>query len=93
MFVRPGSYPRVEHLQVGPLRYAMTLLTNIFVWKGQPGTHTLAYHKHSEIKVLPMRHNIFVIYRILINFLVNIVFSFVSHSHWLGLYAIINDLL
>jgi len=47
MWVRPGAYPREEHLKVVSLGQAPALLANIRLgWKGLPGTNTLAYYKN-----------------------------------------------
>jgi len=46
--IRPGAYPRVEHLKGASLRKALALPANISLgWKGLAGTTTLAYHKNS----------------------------------------------
>jgi hypothetical protein len=41
-WVRPGAYPRVDHLKG-------SLTTIRLGWKGLPETNTLAYHKNSII--------------------------------------------
>jgi hypothetical protein len=42
--VRPGAYPRVEHLKFASLRLAPALLANIRLHgKGLPRTNKLAY--------------------------------------------------
>jgi hypothetical protein len=51
--VRPGAYPRVEHLKDASLGKALALLTNIRLgWIGFPGTNTLAYYKNYGRKSL-----------------------------------------
>jgi hypothetical protein len=48
--VRPGAYPRVEHLKGASLGWAPALLANIRLgWKGFPGTNTLAYYEKSKL--------------------------------------------
>jgi hypothetical protein len=47
MQVRPGSYPKVEHLKGALLRYALALPSIIRLgWKGFPRTNTLAYYEN-----------------------------------------------
>ncbi len=44
--MRPGAYPRVEHLKGALLGLAPALQVNIRLgWKGLPGTNALAYMK------------------------------------------------
>ncbi len=44
LWVRPGAYPRVEHLQGTSLRQAPALPATIRLgWKSLPGTNDLAY--------------------------------------------------
>jgi hypothetical protein len=50
LWVRPGAYPRVEHMKgashwVGPANI-------ILGWKGLPGTNTLAYYENPEFTVI-----------------------------------------
>jgi hypothetical protein len=46
-WVRPGAYPRVEHLKVASHGKTLALSANIRLgWKGLPGTNTLAYYKN-----------------------------------------------
>ncbi len=46
--VRPGAYPRVEHLQGALLGEALALPAIIRLgWKGLPVTNTLAYYERS----------------------------------------------
>ncbi len=48
LWVKPGTYPRVEHLKGGSLVYAANLLTNNRLgWKDLPRTNTLAYYENS----------------------------------------------
>jgi len=47
LWVRPGAYPRVEHLKGGSLGYAQALLANIRRgWKGLAGINNLAFYEH-----------------------------------------------
>ncbi len=54
--IRPGAYPRVEHLTVASLGQALTLPTNsILGWKGLPGINPLVYYDNlliTTVKVL-----------------------------------------
>jgi hypothetical protein len=44
LWVRPGAYQRVEHLENASLRYAPALLANIRLgWKGLAGINTLVF--------------------------------------------------
>jgi len=44
LWVRPSAHARVEHLKDASLSWAQALQANIaIVWKGLPGTNTLAY--------------------------------------------------
>ncbi len=41
LHLRPGAYPKGEHLKVAPQRYTLALLTNSKLgWKGPLGTNT-----------------------------------------------------
>ncbi len=45
LMVRPGAYPRMEHLKGALLGQTPALPTNIRLgWKYLPATNTLAYH-------------------------------------------------
>jgi len=47
LWVRPGAYPRVEHLKGASLKWAPGLTANIRLGlKGLPGTNTLAYYEN-----------------------------------------------
>jgi hypothetical protein len=49
MFVIKATlpYPRVEHLKVASLEYALALLANFrFGWKDLPGPNALAYYEN-----------------------------------------------
>ncbi len=47
LWVRPGAYPRVEHLKGALLSQTQVSPANIRLgWKGLPGTHTLAYYEN-----------------------------------------------
>jgi hypothetical protein len=46
MWLRPGAYPRVEHLKCASLMKVLVLHTDIRLgWKSLPGTNTPAYYK------------------------------------------------
>jgi hypothetical protein len=48
LWVRPGAYPKVEHLKGAFLASALDLVANIRLgWLGLPGTKTLACYKFS----------------------------------------------
>jgi len=48
LWVRPGAYPRVEHLKGSSIGLAPALPTNLRLgWKFLPGTNTLAYYENS----------------------------------------------
>jgi hypothetical protein len=48
LWVRPGAYPRAEHLNVGSMGLAQALLKKIRLgWKGLQWINTIAYHEHS----------------------------------------------
>ncbi len=47
MWVRPGDYPREEHLKGASFGYAPALLGNIRLsWKGLPQKNNLAYYEN-----------------------------------------------
>jgi hypothetical protein len=50
MWVRPGAYPRVEHLKGASFGYAPALSANIRLsWEGLPETNNLAYYENLYI--------------------------------------------
>jgi hypothetical protein len=51
MWVRPGAFPRVEHLNGVLLGYAPALPANVRLGKkGLPGTNALAYYKRGNLR-------------------------------------------
>jgi len=51
-FVRPGAYPRVEHLNSVSLGMPLAIITNIrLCWKGLSGANSPDYYEnHSRLK-------------------------------------------
>jgi hypothetical protein len=50
LWVRPGAFPRVDHMKCASFWQHLAILANIRPgWKGLSGTNTLAYCEHEKI--------------------------------------------